>query len=447
MDLCRKARDAAGSGIKRLQITAAVSPFVPKAHTPFQWEAQISLEEIRRRIGVLLEAVKKEKRIKLRWHEPDMSVLEGLFSRGDRRLADVVESAYRKGAIFASWMDEFSLAPWLEALAEHGLTLDEYTRERSTDAPLPWEHLLSGVSREFFLREREGALRGKTAGDCRYTTCRQCGACDTAAGPSGLERVPGMAEHARYGNILNKAQRDQEAHSVSLDQYGRVIVRDQGEKAPAPLEQATSGSETPGEEAGSETQERRPADRSPKPGTKSKPPALAPHLIQKAAQWRIRYARQDAAAYLSQLELQHIFDRALRRAGIPLSFSQGFHPLPLVSSAELCLWALPANASGFPSSCAKSARLRRPWSALTRPCPGACASLPWIPCPFRPNAPIHREKRTGWNASVLRPKPKNSPPPGDAWPPPPPCPGGAREKKAREILTPELSSPTLRTIR
>ena len=331
VDLCRKARDAAGPGIKRLQITAAVSPFVPKAHTPFQWEAQISLEEIRRRIGVLLEAVKKEKRIKLRWHEPDMSVLEGLFSRGDRRLADVVESAYRKGAIFASWMDEFSLAPWLEALAERNLSLDEYTRERPTDAPLPWDHLHSGVSREFFLREREGALRGKTAGDCRYTACRQCGVCDTAAGPSGLERVSGMAEQARYGNILNKAQRDQNAHSVSLDQHGRVIVRGQGGKAPTPPEREASGAETPDEKNGNKIQDHRPADQFPKSGAKSKPPALAPHLIQKAAQWRVRYARKDAAAYISQLELQHIFDRALRRAGIPLSFSQGFHPLPLVS--------------------------------------------------------------------------------------------------------------------
>ncbi len=320
VDLCRKARDAAGPGIKRLQITAAVSPFVPKSHTPFQWEAQISLEEIRRRVGVLLDAVKKEKRIKLRWHEPEMSILEGLFSRGDRRLADVVESAYRKGAIFTSWKDDFSLAPWMEALAERGLALAEYTGERATDAPLPWDHLRSGLTREFFLRERNNALRGKTVNDCRYTTCLQCGVCDTPAGPSGLERVPGMPEQARYGNILNKPQRDQEAHRVSLDQYGRVIVRHREDGAPA-----LSDTEADGD--GSKP-EHSPA---PKPGAKSRPPALAPHLIKKAAQWRIQYERKGAAAYLSQLELQHIFDRAVRRARIPLSFSQGFHPLPLVS--------------------------------------------------------------------------------------------------------------------
>ena len=304
IDLCRKARDAAGPGIKRLQITAAISPFVPKPHTPFQWEAQISLEEIRRRVGLLLEAAKKEKRIKLRWHEPEMSALEGLFSRGDRKLADVVESAYRKGAVFTSWADGFSLVPWLEALAEHGLVMGDYIRERSLDEPLPWDHLESGISKEHFVRERERAQGGRTTGDCRYTTCHACGVCDTKAAPSRLDRLPGMPEYGdhafEYRNRLNKPLRDQEAHSVSLDRHGRVIVRGQTEDAP-------------------------------KPQSKAKPPALAPHLVKKAAQLRIRYMRKGKAAYLSQLEVQHIFDRALRRAGMPLTFSQGFHPLPLLS--------------------------------------------------------------------------------------------------------------------
>lgn len=305
VDLCRKARDAAGPGIKRLQITASVSPFVPKPHTPFQWEAQIPLEEIRRRIGVLLDAVKQEKRIKLRWHEPEMSSLEGVFSRGDRRLADVVESAYRKGAIFTSWIEGFSLDLWLEALAERGLTPGEYTRERSLDEPLPWEHLESGLNREFYLRERALALKEKTTSDCRYTTCHACGVCDTKAAPSRLDRLPGLPEWKpeapAYRNRLNKTQRDQEAHTVSLDQYGRVIVRGQ------------------------------PEEQAPKAPGKTRPPALSPHLAVKAAQLRVTYMRKGPAAYLSQLEIQHIFERALRRADMPLTFSQGFHPLPLVS--------------------------------------------------------------------------------------------------------------------
>ncbi len=345
VDLCRKARDAAGPGIKRLQITAAVSPFVPKPHTPFQREAQISRDEIRRRVGLLLDAVKKEKRIKLRWHEPDMSMLEGVFSRGDRRLAPVVESAYAKGAVFAGWMEGFSIDPWLEALAEHGLSVEEYTGALPVDAPLPWEHLKSGLSGEYLLRERDRAFRGKTTPDCRYASCQACGVCDTKAGPSLLDRLPGYAAASTaisrpgygedsqaapaasypqapdgavpgaspgdsakapacaggplYRNILNAPQRDQEAHCVRLDQYGRVIVRGQEER--------------------------------PDPQAKAKPPALSPHLAQKKAQIRFRYSRKGSAVCLSQLELQDIFERAMRRAALPLSFSQGFHPLPLVS--------------------------------------------------------------------------------------------------------------------
>ena len=292
IDLCRKARDAAGPGIKRLQITAAISPFVPKPHTPFQWEPQIPLEEIRRRVGLLLEAAKKEKRITLRWHDPEMSALEGLFSRGDRKLAGVVESAYRKGAVFASWAEGFSLEPWLEALAEHGLAFGDYTRERSLDEPLPWDHLESGLSKEHFMRERMRAALGKTTSDCRYTACHACGVCDS-----------------KNRNRLNRPQRDQEAHSVSLDQYGRVIVRGQSE----------------GNIQGSG-----PKPHAPGQG-KAKPTPPPPHLIKKVAQLRFRYMRKGKAAYLSQLEVQHIFDRALRRAGLPLAFSQGFHPLPLLS--------------------------------------------------------------------------------------------------------------------
>ncbi len=299
VDLCRKARDAAGPGIKRLQITAAISPFVPKPHTPFQWEAQISREEIRRRIGLLLEAFRKEKRITMRWHEPEVSFLEGVFSRGDRRLAPVLERAYRKGAVFAGWMEHFTLAPWLEALEEEGLSPESYQKAVPLDAPLAWDHLENGVSRAFLLRERERALAAKTSPDCRYEGCLACGACDTAARPSLL---PPLVNNPGYVNRLNYDQRDQERHNPKLDEHGRVklkdgVVRGEGEKSEG----------------------------------KAKPPAISEHLTRKAAHLRLWYECKGLAAYLSQLELQSLFERAFRRADLPLAFSQGFHPLPLLS--------------------------------------------------------------------------------------------------------------------
>ncbi|MDL2306454.1 TIGR03960 family B12-binding radical SAM protein [Desulfovibrio sp. OttesenSCG-928-C06] len=296
MALCRKVRDAAGPGIKRLQVTASVSPFVPKPHTPFQWEAQIPLEEIRRRVGVLLTLAKAEKRIKLRWHEPEMSFLEGVFSRGDRRLAPVVESAYRKGALFTSWIDQFKLEPWLEALKENGLEAQEFTAALDKEAALPWEHLESGVSKDFLLRELNRGLEEKITQDCRYYTCRQCGVCDTKAGESSLfKREP----DEKYSNILNLPQRDQAAHEAKLDEYGRVITR-------VPH----------------------------KDGEKNEPPTLAAALVAKVCHYRIWYRKVDAASFISQLELQSIFERALRRKGIPLAFSQGFKPAPLLSFAR-----------------------------------------------------------------------------------------------------------------
>lgn len=319
VDLCRKVRDAAGRGMPRLQVTAAISPFVPKSHTPFQWEPQITLEQVRERIAYLRDAFKVEKCLKLRWHEPEMSFLEGILSRADRRIADVVEKAYRKGAIFSSWVEHFRLEPWLEALAECGLTAEEYTGARAPDAPLPWDHLNGGVSREFLLRERRRAFEGKISDDCRYAACRNCGACDTAVGPSLLPRTPGLPEGA-HRNSLNFAQRDQQEHQPNLDENGRLLMP-------------------------------------PKPPKATEPPAINAALAVKAVRYRIWHTKEKEAAYISQLELQSLLERAMRRARLPMAFSQGFHPLPLISFGRALPVGVESQAEWF------SIVLRQPLSA------------------------------------------------------------------------------------
>jgi radical SAM family uncharacterized protein/radical SAM-linked protein len=303
--LCRKVRDAAGPGVKRLQVTAAISPFVPKAHTPFQWEEQLPLEETRRKINILFQAVRKEKRIKLRWHDPEMSFLEGLLSRGDRRLCKVVERAYNKGAIFCSWVDQFSLPPWLEAMREEGLSPDSYAAGLPLDASLPWEHLRSGVNKKFLLLERERAFKMELSEDCRYQGCRQCGVCDTRSAPSNL---PKISAETTYANILNFAQRDQETHRVNLDEHGRVVTR-----------------------------------HAPQNGLKNTPPALTETLTRKVDHCRVWYAKNMDAVNLSQLELQAVLERAMRRGCLPLAFSRGFKPAPLISFTR----ALPVGVASF----------------------------------------------------------------------------------------------------
>ncbi|MDR1659631.1 MAG: TIGR03960 family B12-binding radical SAM protein [Desulfovibrio sp.] len=288
-ELCRKVRDAARGG-PRMTVTAAIAPFVPKPFTPFQWEAQISLEEMRRRTDLLRKFFAKQKCLKLRWHEPAMCLLEGILSRADRRMADVVEKAYKNGAIFCSWADNFDLSPWLDALRECALDARACTGPRIPGAPLPWSHLEAGVSEDFLLRERARALDAngaKITGDCRYGACSRCGACDTDAAPSLLARAGAES----IGNRLVLPQRDQRAHLPALDARGHLVCR----------------------------------------ARPNRPPRIDMPLTVKAATYRVWHTKTAGSAFLSQLELQAMLDRALRRAKLPLTFSQGFHPLPLLS--------------------------------------------------------------------------------------------------------------------
>ncbi|HPT87640.1 MAG TPA: TIGR03960 family B12-binding radical SAM protein [Bacillota bacterium] len=159
-----------------LRITVSVSTFVPKAHTPFQWHRQISVVETREKQKYLQDNL-RSKVVQLNWHDPILSRMEGIFARGDRRLGPVIYKAWQKGASFDSWTDEFKYECWTAAFDEVGIDPDFYLRERSYDEILPWDHLDSGVSREFLKAENERAKRGILTADCRNQPCTQCGVC------------------------------------------------------------------------------------------------------------------------------------------------------------------------------------------------------------------------------------------------------------------------------
>ncbi|MDY0212173.1 MAG: TIGR03960 family B12-binding radical SAM protein, partial [Desulfuromonadaceae bacterium] len=169
----RCARGTVGGG----DVNVAVSTFVPKAHTPFQWEAQLNLEQTKERQSWLRDALRKKK-LRLKWHEAELSVLEGVFARGDRRLGAVIATATDLGCCFDSWRDFFDFSRWETALQQSGLTFEFYLRERSMEEILPWEHLSCGIPKEFFARERAKALELEYTPDCRTGTCSQCGVCD-----------------------------------------------------------------------------------------------------------------------------------------------------------------------------------------------------------------------------------------------------------------------------
>ena len=158
-----------------VRITVSTSFFVPKPHTAFQWEGQISMEEYQRRVKLLRDNM-RGRSISYNWHDPDTSVLEAVFARGDRRVADVIEEAWRNGAKFDSWSEYFDFQRWQDAFASCGLSMDFYaTRQRDKDEVLPWDMISTGVSKRFLWREREQCYQNKITPDCRKQ-CTGCGA-------------------------------------------------------------------------------------------------------------------------------------------------------------------------------------------------------------------------------------------------------------------------------
>ncbi|MGW8193614.1 MAG: TIGR03960 family B12-binding radical SAM protein [Desulforhopalus sp.] len=159
------------------QINVSVGTFVPKPHTPFQWERQLNIEEstafIKRLQGSL-----PTKGCNLRYHDPRISFLEGVFSRGDRRLSRLLQHAWQQGARFDGWDEHFDLSRWLEAADACQLELASYLDRREMDEVLPWQHLHTGVDETFLRQERHKAMTEQYTPDCRYHRCQQCGLCD-----------------------------------------------------------------------------------------------------------------------------------------------------------------------------------------------------------------------------------------------------------------------------
>ncbi|MDR1692312.1 MAG: TIGR03960 family B12-binding radical SAM protein [Oscillospiraceae bacterium] len=159
-----------GRGVR---ITASASCFVPKPHTPFQWEPMVPPDELLRRAGIVRNGMRKQ--VTFHWHEPDASFLECVLSRGDRRVGAVIERAYRNGCRMDGWSECFSLAKWRDAFAEEGLDPDFYAlRRREVTEVLPWSHISSGVSVAHLIREREKAYGAQTSVNC-IDGCEGCG--------------------------------------------------------------------------------------------------------------------------------------------------------------------------------------------------------------------------------------------------------------------------------
>lgn len=163
----------------KCQITVSTSFFVPKPFTPFQWATMQKPEEYINRAKIVKNEIRSQlnqKSIKYNWHEADVTVLEGILARGDRRICDVIEAVYKKGCIFDAWSEYFDMDAWMNTFAELDIDPDFYTmRERSTDEILPWDFIDAGVSKKFLIREWERAMNETVTPNCR-AKCSGCGA-------------------------------------------------------------------------------------------------------------------------------------------------------------------------------------------------------------------------------------------------------------------------------
>ena len=277
VDLVRRA--AQTSAGRQLRINVSVATFVPKPHTPFQWEPQISIEEAYARIDLLKKNLPKGN-YKLKWHDPRQSFLEGVMSRGDRQLSRVIEEAWQRGSRLDAWTEHFNLNIWLEAAEACNIDLSQYLRQREFSETLPWQHLDTGVDEEFLRAELAKSLTGEYTPDCRVHGCQKCGACD-------------------FKEVWPVVQcKQKSSDEIAANKDGLQIIGD--------VNQETSVSNGAVVNKGAEK--------------------LAPHHW-----YRFLYAKQGDIRFLSHLEVIQVFFQAFRRAGVKLHYSQGFNPVPKAS--------------------------------------------------------------------------------------------------------------------
>jgi len=278
-DLTLRTLDVGREWNRKAKVNTGVSTFVPKPFTPFQWAEQLSLEETKRRQGILWDRFGRTNGVKFGRHDPAETWLEGLVSRTDRRTADLLEAAYRLGCRFDAWDEHRNLALWQEAIEQTGFDVQDALRARDLDERLPWDHIDILIPKQWFKDDWARAEKLQHAEDCRHSKCHRCGVIDH--------------------------ERPLCAHMLRNSIEGRKAEKT-WERPPAPVEMGLAP---------------------PKPGLPPVRPPEAPP-VQRLV---FRIGTVGGARYLSHLETMNAWLRTLRRAHVPLVYSQGFHPHPKVA--------------------------------------------------------------------------------------------------------------------
>jgi radical SAM family uncharacterized protein/radical SAM-linked protein len=229
----------------RRSINVTTSPFCPKAHTPWQWERQAGFDEIREKQKYISK--NSPRSINVRYRNPEVTLLESALGRGDRRISDVIEHAYRNGARLDAWSEHLKYDVWIEAFKSCELDIADFHKEIPYDAPLPWDHISKGLKKDFFMRE---ALRSKELVDEDS---------DNTTKPAPLTATP---------------------KSRSADDFGRRSKR-----------------------------------------VKTQTVMQVPN-----SRVRVRWSKSRQQRFMSHLDNTRVFERAIRRSGLPVAYTQGYHP-------------------------------------------------------------------------------------------------------------------------
>ncbi|HEX6764110.1 MAG TPA: TIGR03960 family B12-binding radical SAM protein, partial [Polyangiaceae bacterium] len=293
---------------RHVKVTVSVSTHVPKPHTPFQWCAMDQLGDIERKQKLLRDAVRQVKGLNLRLHDAPTSVLEGILARGDRRLGNVIERAYLSGARFDSWDDCLKLDAWQEALEHFGIETAPFLGTIPVTARVPWDHFDIGLENGFLAREYRRALRGRSSPPCG--------------------KVIGQFIHATNA-------RDAEAEKRRLVCYNCGVACDLGKMREERLVflRKLGAEEPPAAKPALEP----PPNDAPLAAERTRPRKLRPEALRPARPggtpkgYRLRFEKTGAAALLGHLDLARELPRAMRRAGLSIRYSEGFHPKPDLS--------------------------------------------------------------------------------------------------------------------
>ncbi|MFY9558038.1 MAG: TIGR03960 family B12-binding radical SAM protein [Blastocatellia bacterium] len=335
-ELGRKVRELGKNKYnKNVKATCSASYFVPKPHTPFQWCRQEDVDSIKRKQRMLKEAGRRY-RIDVKVHHADTSLLEGIISRGDRKLCNVIERAWRMGCRFDGWTEHFDFAKWMEAFRIEQIDIAPYLQEfpvREFDKPgaplvqLPWDHIDTLVKREFNAREYTKGIKAKISPPCELPVKIIDGRA-TAIAPSheDFERVAAQPllcyacglecdltqsrEHLAEAYALHQEVRTYEERIAPIRlELERPIV--QVRRAEPKSGERRSEAQSSGEDAGKTS------------ATKSDPSAML-------LRYRATFEKGEEVKYLSHLDMTRALPRAFRRAKIRLGYSHGYHPMPLI---------------------------------------------------------------------------------------------------------------------